>query len=259
MTFTGARDSSAFSLHGEVALITGGGSGLGLEIARCMAQSGAKVVLTGRRGDVLASACESIGSAASFHIQDINRTEKAPDLINAVREEHGHLSILVNNAGTHLKKSAVDTTVDEFRSILDTHLLAAHALTAAALPHMKARKHGHVLFIASMASLFGIPNVLAYSAAKSAHLGMVRTLATEVSHEGVRINAIAPGWIHSPMMEKALNNDQERRDRILQRTPMHAFGQATDVGWAAVYLSSPAAQFVTGVTLPVDGGVSIGF
>jgi NAD(P)-dependent dehydrogenase (short-subunit alcohol dehydrogenase family) len=110
-----------------------------------------------------------------------------------------------------------------------------------------------------MASLFGIPKVLAYAAAKSAYLGMVRTLAAEVSEYNVRVNAIAPGWIDSAMMRQALAGDPARRDRILGRTPLKRFGAAEDVGWAAVYLCSPAAKFVTGVILPVDGGVSIGF
>ena len=124
---------------------------------------------------------------------------------------------------------------------------------------MIARGHGSVIFIASMASLFGIPRVIAYSAAKSAFIGMVRTLATEVSGDGVRVNAIAPGWIDSDMMRKALDSDPARRDKILARTPMGRFGEAEDIGYAAVYLSSPAAKFVTGTVLPVDGGVSIGF
>jgi gluconate 5-dehydrogenase len=110
-----------------------------------------------------------------------------------------------------------------------------------------------------MASLFGIPGLLAYSAAKSAYLGMVRTMAVEVSQHNVRVNAIAPGWIESAMSRRALQDDPAREQRILSRTPMQRLGEADDIGWAAVYLCSPAAKFVTGVVLPVDGGISIGF
>ncbi len=110
-----------------------------------------------------------------------------------------------------------------------------------------------------MASLFGIPNVFAYSAAKSAYLGMVRALATEVSPSGVRVNAIAPGWIETDMVRKAMAGDPARKRRILARTPLGRFGEPDDIGAAAVYLCSPAAKFVTGAVLPVDGGVSIGF
>src|SRR5690606_20964765 len=114
-----------------------------------------------------------------------------------------------------------------------------HALTKAIAPGMIERRGGSILFTASMASLFGIPQVIAYSAAKSAHLGMVRSLATEFSPHGVRVNAIAPGWIDPDMSRKALERDQPRLDRILSRTPMRKLGSVDDVGWAAVYLASP--------------------
>jgi gluconate 5-dehydrogenase len=142
---------------------------------------------------------------------------------------------------------------------LQTHVSAAHALSAAALPGMIGRRRGHILFTASMASLIGIPLVVAYSAAKAAYLGMVRSLAVEVAPHGIRVNAIAPGWIDSPMLRQAMANDPARQAKILGRTPMNRFGEADDIGWAAVYLCSPAARFVTGVCLPVDGGASIGF
>lgn len=248
-----------FSLKGEVALITGGGSGLGLGIATCFVQAGARVVLVGRRADVLKAAAKQLGKNASVEAHDITRLDAAEELIQRVTKRVGPISILVNNAGIHLKKLAVDTTALEFNTVLQTHVVAAFALTRAVLPGMIERKHGNVLFTASMASLFGIPYVTAYSAAKSAYLGVVRSLATEVSQHGVRVNAIAPGWIESDMMRKALDNDPARKAKILGRTPMNCFGKAEDIGWAATYLCSPAGKFVTGVVLPVDGGVSIGF
>jgi gluconate 5-dehydrogenase len=110
-----------------------------------------------------------------------------------------------------------------------------------------------------MTSFIGMPQVIAYAAAKSAYLGMVRTLAAEVSRDGVRVNAIAPGWIDTPMLHRALDNDPQRREKILSRTPMASFGTPDDIGWAAVYLCSPAARFITGAVLPVDGGASSGF
>jgi len=121
------------------------------------------------------------------------------------------------------------------------------------------RKRGTILFTASMASLFGIPLVVAYASAKSAMLGMVRTLSTELSPHGIRVNAIAPGWIETEMSRKAMEGDPTRRNKIIGRTPMAKFGEPADVGWAAVYLASRAAKFVTGSVLPVDGGVAMGF
>ncbi|HEV2318403.1 MAG TPA: SDR family oxidoreductase [Verrucomicrobiae bacterium] len=248
-----------FSLKGQTALITGGGSGLGYGIAECFVASGAKVVLLGRRREVLKKAANKLGKAAFVQVHDITLVDGAQALVARVSKENGPISILVNNAGIHLKKSAVETSPAEFSAVLQTHVVAAFSLTRAVLPQMLKRRHGNILFTASMASLFGIPLVTAYSAAKSAYLGLVRSLATEVSPSGVRVNAIAPGWIESDMMLKALNGDPERAKKILGRTPMNCFGTARDVGWAATYLCSPAARFVTGVFLPVDGGASIGF
>lgn len=254
------ENQKPFSLEGECALVTGGGSGIGLAIARCMAEAGAQVVLAGRREGLLAEAAEALGSAASYVVHDVTELERAPLLVEQAQAAAGRpISILVNNAGTHLKKPAADTTDTEFQSILTTHLCAAHALNRAALPGMLERGHGSILLIGSMASLFGIPLVMAYSTAKTGMLGMVRSLASEVSGSGVRVNAIAPGWIETPMMRRALDGDPDRQKKILSRTPAQAFGQPHDIGWAAVYLTSPAAAFVTGVCLPVDGGASIGF
>ena len=249
-----------FRLDDEIALITGGGTGLGLGMARCFVAAGAKVVVVGRREAELAKAVAELGKSAYAMPHDVTQFDRAGELIERAQNAAGRpVSILVNNAGIHLKKPATQTNAAEFNSVLQTHVVAAHALTAAAAPSMIDRRHGCILFTASMTSLFGVPKVVAYSAAKSAYLGMVRTLATELSPHGVRVNAIAPGWIDSAMMRKALDTDPARRDRILARTPMARFGEADDVGWAAVYLCSPAGKFLTGVVLPVDGGASIGF
>lgn len=251
---------SSFSLIGECALITGGGSGIGLAIARCMVEAGAQVVLAGRRQPPLAEAVATLGSAASYVVHDVTRLDQAPQLVQQAESEAGMpISILVNNAGIHIKKPVAETTDADFQSILSTHLCAAHALNRAVLPGMLERKHGSILLIGSMASLFGIPQVIAYSTAKTGMIGMVRCMATEVSGQGVRVNAIAPGWIETPMMRKALDGDPGRTAKILSRTPANAFGQPDDIGRAAVFLSSPAANFITGVCLPVDGGASIGF
>jgi gluconate 5-dehydrogenase len=132
-------------------------------------------------------------------------------------------------------------------------------LTREAGKRMVSRKSGSVLFTASMSSLMGLPLIVAYSAAKSAYVGIVRTLASEWGPDGLRVNAIAPGWIASDMLDQALSGDPERKVKILGRTPLKKFGEPEDIGWAAVYLCSPAAKFVTGVVLPVDGGAAIGF
>jgi gluconate 5-dehydrogenase len=249
----------AFSLRGETALITGGGTGIGLAMARAMHAAGARVVLVGRREAELAGAVRGLGAGAASVVHDITRLDEAGALVERVTREHGPVTCLVNNAGIHLKKAAVDTTPEEFERVLRTHVFGAHALTRAVAPGMIERRHGNILFTASMASLFGIPLVIAYTAAKAAYVGMVKGYATEFSPHGVRVNAIAPGWIETEMSRKALDGDPARKAKILGRTPMARLGTPEDIGWAAVYLASPAANFITGTILPADGGVSIGF
>ena len=253
------RTNSAFDLTGQTALITGGGTGLGLGMARCFVASGAKVVLVGRRKEELDKACRALGKNAVALMGDVTKLESVPSLVAEAEKLAGPISILANNAGVHLKKPAVETSDAEFAKVIETHVFGAFALTREVGKRMIERKAGAILFTASMASLMGIPLVVAYSAAKSAYVGMVRTLAVELGPHGVRVNAIAPGWIASEMLDKALNGDPPRKAKILSRTPMNQFGEPDDIGWAAVYLCSPAAKFVTGVILPVDGGAAEAF
>jgi gluconate 5-dehydrogenase len=250
---------TAFNLAGQTALITGGGTGLGFGMARCVAAAGAKVVLVGRRMEELKKACAGIGANAFPLAGDVTRLETAPLLVDKAEKLAGPISILINNAGVHLKKAATDTSDAEFAKVMETHVFGAFALTREAGSQMVARKSGCVIFTASMASLMGIPLVVAYSAAKSAYVGIVRTLAVEWGASGVRVNAIAPGWIGSPMLEQALAGDPPRKAKILGRIPPGKFGEADDIGWAAVYLASPAARYVNGVVLPVDGGAAESF
>jgi len=253
------QPENPFSLRGETAIVTGGATGLGFGVATALVHAGARVVLVGRRETALQEAAATLGRETIYEVQDITEPGSAPRLIHRVEERAGPVSILINNAGNHVKKPARETTREDFLAILDTHVLAAFELTKAVVGGMVERQHGSIIFMASMTSIIGQPKVVAYSAAKSAYLGIVRTLSSELSASGVRVNAIAPGWIDSPMLHRALAGDEDRKRRILTRTPMARFGRPEDIGWAAVYLSSPAAQFITGVLLPVDGGASIGF
>ncbi len=250
--------SSPFSLAGKRALITGGASGIGLGIAQSMIDAGASVIICSRNEDTLKEACKHLGPNASYRVYDVLDFDKADALVSDL-ESQGGIDILVNNAGTHLKKPAEDITIEEFQNILNIHVLGAHALTSAFGKKMLERGSGNVIYIASMASLFGLPYTTAYSAAKSAMLGIVRTIACEWGARGVRVNAIAPGWIDSAMMRKAVFSDPERKAKILGRTPLNDFGQTSDIGNTATFLCSDAAKFITGVCLPVDGGASIGF
>jgi NAD(P)-dependent dehydrogenase (short-subunit alcohol dehydrogenase family) len=251
--------NSAFRLDGQLALVTGGGAGLGLAIARAMTESGAGVVLTGRHGDALQRACGELGVRAHYVVHDVTDLPAIPGVVEDIEARYGPLDILVNNAGNHLKKPAVETSDAELAGVIAAHLCGAFALSRECGLRMMAREHGSIVFILSMAALFGIPQVSAYTAAKTGLLGLTRSLATEFSPRGVRVNAIAPGWIDTAMTRAAHQGDPARRAKVLERTPLGRLGDPPDVGYAAVYLCSPAARFVTGIVLPVDGGASIGF
>jgi NAD(P)-dependent dehydrogenase (short-subunit alcohol dehydrogenase family) len=248
-----------FSLAGRVALITGGGTGIGFEIARCMVAAGATVIITGRRESVLQESAAELGEGAHFLVNDVADLGSLDGLVEQLEATHGPLDILVNNAGINMKKPALEVTDEDFNRIIHTNLNAVFALTRAAAKRMVARRSGSILMISSMAAYYGIDRVVAYAASKSAVEGMVKVLASEFSAQGVRINAIAPGFIETEMSRTAMNSDPDRRDRAMRRTPMGKFGKPSDIGHAAVFLASEAARYVTGVSLPVDGGNSIGF
>lgn len=251
--------SDAFSLEGKLALITGGGAGIGFDIARCMISSGAKVAITGRNEDKLKEAVSALGSGASYFVNDVTRLDTLEALVNEIENDLGAIDILVNNAGINLKKPALEVTDEEFQNIVQTNLNAVFSLTRTVARRMVERQSGSVIMISSMAAYYGIDRVVAYASSKSGIEGMVRALASDLSKYNVRINAIAPGFIETNMMKTAMGSDPDRMNKALGRTPMGKFGQTADIGWAAVFLASEAAGFITGASLPVDGGNSIGF
>ena len=253
-------ENKVFSLLGKTAVITGGTTGLGLAIAKCMIDSGAKVVVVSMdHQEVFEQNLGSYGEKAAYYQFNITDTKQTQSLAEKIIKEHGNISILVNNAGNHCKKPIEEMTVEDYENVLNVHLVGAFAMTKAFIPHMKALGDASIIFQASMTSFIGQPYVSGYSTAKAGYLGLVRTLASEVSASGVRVNAIAPGWIDTPMFRKATDNDPQRKAKILGRTPMNKVGEPADIGWASVFLSSEAAKFITGICLPVDGGALIGF
>ncbi len=249
-----------FSLTGKTALITGGATGLGLAMTRCMVEAGARVVVVARSGrEKFEAGCGDLGERVVYYQGDIAKTERIPSLAADILAREGPVHILVNNAGNHCKKPVEEMETEEFSNVLQTHLVGSFALTKALLPQMRRQKSGSILFIASMTSYIGQPYVMGYAAAKSGVLGMVRTLSAEAAADGIRVNAIAPGWIDTPMYRAATEQDPARQAKILGRIQMNRVGAPEDIGWAAVYLCSDAAGYVTGTCLPVDGGALVGF
>ncbi|MGJ8640970.1 MAG: SDR family NAD(P)-dependent oxidoreductase [Opitutaceae bacterium] len=249
-----------FQLKGEVALITGGGSGIGFAMAKAFIDAGAQVCIAGRREDVLEQALSQLGATATSFAGDVTNAVDRANLLSHVQQVFdAPVSVLINNAGQNVKKPALEVSDEDFDALLDTHVKAGFALSRDVAPAMIEAGKGSIIFLASMASFMGVPNIIGYTAAKTAVLGLTRGLSAEWSAQGIRVNAIAPGWIHSPMTDKAFEGDPERKAKVLGRTPMNQMGQPKDIAQAAVYLCSPAAKFITGQCLNVDGGASIGF
>lgn len=251
--------TNKFNLTGKRALITGGSRGLGFAIAKAFIGYGAEVIITGRNEEHMNNACKALGEKCSGLIFDLNDLDRIDTFVSTVEKDHGPIDILVNNAGIHLKKDALEVSDEAYEEVIRINQQAVFALTRACAQKMVKRKKGVILMISSMASQYGIPKVIAYTASKSAVEGMTRGLAVELSPLGIRINCIAPGFIETDMSSKALNGDKERKERVLSRTPMGKLGTPDDVAHAAVYLSSDAAAYITGIVLPVDGGNAIGF
>lgn len=248
--------SNPFSLQGKLAVVTGGGTGIGLGISKALTAAGAQVIILGRREQVLQEATKEIGPECQYLVCDINDRKKLPAVVDDIEKNFGAINILVNNAGAHLKKLSLDTTDEEFDYVMQVNLASAFTLTRECVKKMQQRRSGSVLFISSMTGIFGMEKVTAYGTSKTALIGMMRGMVTEYSAFNVRVNSIAPGWIQSDMLEKALNADIERKNKIISRIPYKNFGSGEDIGHAAVYLSSDAAKYVTGVVLPVDGGAA---
>lgn len=243
----------------KLAIVTGGGSGLGLAIAEKFVQEGIEVIIAGRNQQKLDTAKQKLGDLCHAINCDVTDLSSIPLFVQAITERYGPIDILVNNAGANMKKEFTEVTDDEFQKIILTNLTAVFSMSREVVKNMLQNQSGCIINISSMAAQYGIPKVIAYSASKTAIDGMTRAMAVELSPKGIRVNAIAPGFIYSEMTATALDNDPERKAKVFGRTPMGIMGQPIDIGEAAYFLSSDAAKFITGIVLPVDGGNSIGF
>jgi NAD(P)-dependent dehydrogenase (short-subunit alcohol dehydrogenase family) len=241
------------------AIITGGASGIGLAIADRFIKADIRTIIIGRDTHKLAAAQQQLGTNCHPITHDLNDLPSLPGLVRQIISRFGQIDILVNNAGINMKKEFRDVTDDEFDNILHTNVKVVFALSREVVKTMLPHRKGNIINISSMASQYGIPKVIAYSASKAAIEGMTRAMAVELSPDGIRVNCIAPGFIATDMSAKALNGDPERKNKVFARTPMGRLGDPAEVGDAALFLASDQASYLTGVILPVDGGNSIGF
>lgn len=251
--------NNPFSLEGNLAVVTGGGTGIGLAISQCLVNAGASVVITGRREEVLKEAVSILGVNAFYLVNDVTDLSQTIQLVEDIESKFGPINTLVNNAGINMKKPSVEVTDGEFANIIQTNLQAVFSLTREVAKKMIGRQSGSIINISSMAGYYGIDRVPAYTASKSGIEGLTKALATDWGKFNVRVNAVAPGFIETAMMKTAMNSDPDRMNKALGRTPMEKFGKPEDIGNAVVFLASPAADYITGVSLRVDGGNAIGF
>lgn len=232
---------------------------MGLATAKKFTENGIRTIIIGRDQHKLQAAAESLGLLCSYKVYDLGKLEGIPALIDEIVMEYGTPDILVNNAGINQKKAFTEVTDFDFQQIIQTNLSAVFAISRQTVKYMQEAGNGSIVNISSMASQYGIPFVIAYTATKSAIEGMTRAMATELSPLGIRVNCVAPGFIATDMSAKALDNDPNRKNKVLSRTPMGKLGEPLDVAEAIFYLASDASKYTTGVILPVDGGNSIGF
>jgi NAD(P)-dependent dehydrogenase (short-subunit alcohol dehydrogenase family) len=245
--------------NNKIALVTGGGSGIGLAISQKFVHEGIFTIIIGRDEKKLHHAKEKLGELCEFISCDLNDLKAIPAMVKKIVDQYGKIDVLVNNAGINMKKEFLEVTDEDFQKILQTNVSAVFALSREVVKFMVENNAGSIINISSMASQYGIPKVIAYTASKSAIEGMTKAMAVELSPKGIRINCIAPGFIATDMSAAALNNDPERKQKVMSRTPMGALGKPADIGDAALFLASDSSKYITGVVLPVDGGNSVGF
>lgn len=245
-------------MNTKIAIVTGGNSGLGFATAKKLCNNGIKTFIIGRTKDKTDEACTEIGPNAIPVIFDLNDLAGIPAMIANIAKE-GNIDILVNNAGINSKKEFTEVTDDEFESIIHTNIKSVFAVSREVVKVMRNHGGGSIINISSMASQYGIPKVIAYSASKGAIEAMTRAMAVELAPMGIRVNCVAPGFIKTKMSAKALDNDPERKNKVLSRTPMGILGDPSDIADAVYYFATSESKFVTGTILPVDGGNSIGF
>jgi NAD(P)-dependent dehydrogenase (short-subunit alcohol dehydrogenase family) len=243
----------------KIAIVTGGGSGIGLAITEKFVKNGILTIIIGRNQQNLNKVKDKLGELCVTIKFDLTNLKAIPALVKKIVDEYGGIDILVNNAGINLKKEFTKVSDDEFNQILQTNVTSIFVISREVVKFMIKKRTGNIINISSMASQYGLPNVIAYTASKSAIEGMTRAMAVELSPKGILVNCIAPGFIATDMSEKALNGDKERKRKVLDRTPLGKLGHPTDIAEAAYFLSSDRAAYLTGIVLPVDGGNSVGF
>ncbi|HKX06260.1 MAG TPA: 3-oxoacyl-[acyl-carrier-protein] reductase [Methylomirabilota bacterium] len=249
--------SEAKTLAGKVAVVTGGNRGIGLAIARLLAEDGASVVVSGRDAARLEAAVkelESLGAPAMAVAADAAKREDADRLVEATRERFGRIDVLVNNAGITRDQLLVRMKDDDWDQVLDTNLRGVFLMTRAVGKVMMRQKSGRIINIASTAGAMGNPGQVNYSAAKAGVIGLTKAAGRELAHWNILVNAVAPGLIETDM---AASIPAEAREAMLQQVPLKRIGQGREVAEVVRFLAGDGASYITGQTIHVNGGLYV--
>ena len=243
-----------FGLAGKRALVTGATGGIGGGIAKMLAAAGASVALSGTRQEVLDALAKELGDGTAVVPCDLTDGDAVGGLVGAAEEKLGGLDVLVNNAGITRDNLALRLKDEDWETVLQVNLAAAFRLARAALRGMMRQRWGRIINITSIVGVTGNPGQSNYAAAKAGMIGMSKSLAQEVASRGITVNCVAPGFIESPMTD-ALS--EERRGALLLQVPIGRLGRAEDVAACVNFLASDEAEYITGQTLHVNGGMAM--
>jgi 2-deoxy-D-gluconate 3-dehydrogenase len=249
-----------FDLTGRVAVVTGGNGGIGLGIAQGLAEAGATIVIAARdpeKNAIASAQIRALGAGCTTVVTDVADPESCAAMVEAVLGQFGRLDILVNNAGIFIRRRPEDFTFAEWQQVLTTNLTGMFLCAQAAYPAMKRQGGGKIINLGSLASIFGTAAGAAYAASKGGVVQLTRSLAVSWGRENIQVNAILPGYIESELSRREQVQRPGLMDASLARTPAGRWGKPADVAGLAVYLASPAADFITGTAIPVDGGYSV--
>jgi len=246
-----------FELNGKVAIVTGGNSGIGLGIARGLAGAGARVVVAARDRAKSAAARDELGAGALAIEVDVTNEASVAALVRETVAQCGRLDVLVNNAGINIRKPPEAVSLAEWREVLDTNLTSAYLCSHAAYPEMKKAGGGKIINIGSMLSIFGAGFAPAYAASKGGIVQFTKACASAWAKDNIQANAVLPGWIDTELTRRAREQIAGLHENVLRRTPAGRWGRIDDFQGIAVFLASSASDFLTGASIPVDGGYSI--